>query len=703
MNKQKNSPNLKIKKVNYQNNVEECFTTIMETAELLSKNGYPIIPLRTNNAKIPAISGWTSFKPSTDLNDFIDQYPDCGAGILLGQNITDNHSLIAIDLDVYDEKKSSEMVQYCHKKFGESPVREGEAPKKLMFYQLKGHTKKFTSKEAQDGSKIEILSKGQHAVAFGIHPNTNCPYSWPNGTSILNVPINKLPIISIDQVLELLDKFHKLAGLHPLNQNLKHNLNGIKKSEFEKHVQNDIKRLNWSLEKVKRLIQKLNPDMCYSDWFLVGAALNFEYKGKSDGFQVWYEWSSLGSKFQQTSFEKMQEMWQAMGKPKREAKDLVGLPTIIKMSKMTEFQALEKNENEKGKTKTRISHISDIIKSGKNRNWLVKNCIECGAFGELFAPPASYKSFIAMDLALSVASGKPWHGLEVVQGWSLYVYGEGVHGAGDRLLAWGKEYDIDVKTLDFYGTESPIDFLSMVEVTDIQIEIENLIDKLGSPPSFVIVDTLARNFGSGDENSTKDMNNFITNLHDGICLKYKCACLVVHHTSKTNRNNSRGSGALEGACDFIFQINDECKNRIKLINKKQKNAETLTPLHFEFKRVDQHDEMKSSSLVPILAEPLVKKVAPPSSKTVKGKLFKFLSDKWEMGNKNEFKQNEAIKEFISQFPNVNLSTVRSNIDRFKKSKNFGVHHRADDSNNIWITNVFPSHINNVFHKVDANE
>ena len=39
----------------------------------------------------------------------------------------------------------------------------------------------------------------------------------------------------------------------------------------------------------------------------------------------------------------------------------------------------------------------------------------------LYGPPGAGKSFVALDFALSVASGRAWHGHEVRQGPVLYV------------------------------------------------------------------------------------------------------------------------------------------------------------------------------------------------------------------------------------------------------------------------------------------
>jgi hypothetical protein len=67
------------------------------------------------------------------------------------------------------------------------------------------------------------------------------------------------------------------------------------------------------------------------------------------------------------------------------------------------------------------------------------------------------------------------------------------------------------------------------------------------------VDTLARNFGAGDENSTSDMNTIVQHLDD-IRRPYRAAMLVVHHSGLSNTDRERGSSALSGAMDAKFKM-----------------------------------------------------------------------------------------------------------------------------------------------------
>ena len=72
-------------------------------------------------------------------------------------------------------------------------------------------------------------------------------------------------------------------------------------------------------------------------------------------------------------------------------------------------------------------------------------------------------------------------------------------------------------------------------------------------PRLIVLDTLARNFGGGNENDTKDMNQFVTNV-DAVRQAWGCTVLVVHHTGHNSTDRGRGSSALKAALDSEYQL-----------------------------------------------------------------------------------------------------------------------------------------------------
>ena len=63
-------------------------------------------------------------------------------------------------------------------------------------------------------------------------------------------------------------------------------------------------------------------------------------------------------------------------------------------------------------------------------------------------------------------------------------------------------------------------------------------------PKLIIVDTLARNLGNGDENSNADIGMFINNIDIHLRSRFGAAVLIVHHTGHLEKDRSRGASSL---------------------------------------------------------------------------------------------------------------------------------------------------------------
>jgi RecA-family ATPase len=83
--------------------------------------------------------------------------------------------------------------------------------------------------------------------------------------------------------------------------------------------------------------------------------------------------------------------------------------------------------------------------------------------------------------------------------------------------------------------------------------IDEIVSDIGVPVILIVIDTVARNFGTGDENSTKDMGMFIQGI-DALRVRHQAAILLVHHTGHGDKSRGRGSMALKGALDAEYKL-----------------------------------------------------------------------------------------------------------------------------------------------------
>ena len=182
--------------------------------------------------------------------------------------------------------------------------------------------------------------------------------------------------------------------------------------------------------------------------------------------------------------------------------------------------------------------------------FLVEAMIEERSLALVFGRPASGKSFFAVDVAASISTGEPFQGLKVQKGDVVYIAGEGHRGLRRRFDAWAKHHEINPKDIRVMISRSAVNYRDEDAAKELE---EELIEaqKKGLKPRLFVVDTLARNYGDGDENSNADMSRFIR-VVDSFNDKFGCATLIVHHSGHSDSQRGRGASSLKGALDTEF-------------------------------------------------------------------------------------------------------------------------------------------------------
>lgn len=207
--------------------------------------------------------------------------------------------------------------------------------------------------------------------------------------------------------------------------------------------------------------------------------------------------------------------------------------------------------------------------------WLVSDLIPEGGLAQVYGAQKRNKTFVTLDMALSVATGRPFHGVEVKQGRVTYVIGEG--GAarfGDRILAWCKHNGVEPSSLS-----------GRFSVVPVRVSLDNAEDLkafLAADPdacALVVFDTLARCM-DGDENSTRDMGVAVKGL-DQVRERYGCAVIAVHHSGKDSDRGGRGSTALPGAVDATLRVTRDTAGRTVLTSVEMRDTSEGRTMLFE--------------------------------------------------------------------------------------------------------------------------
>lgn len=218
--------------------------------------------------------------------------------------------------------------------------------------------------------------------------------------------------------------------------------------------------------------------------------------------------------------------------------------------------------------------------------WLVRDVLPAGGLVGLYGQPGSFKSFVAIDIAMAVATGRPWHQADVEKGHVIYVAAEGGTGIAKRAHAWLLDHRIPPEDADIaWLTESiPVS----VDSENMNMLFDRINDDIQKQPSLVVIDTLARCF-DGDENQQEDMGRFIGGV-DRLRREFDATVIVVHHT-RLGADRERGSTAFRGAADTMVLVNRLNDSELELECDKQKDHEEFLTRRLELSAVPEVDSV----------------------------------------------------------------------------------------------------------------
>lgn len=224
------------------------------------------------------------------------------------------------------------------------------------------------------------------------------------------------------------------------------------------------------------------------------------------------------------------------------------------------------------KNRIRIRSLSELV-ALEPPSWLITEYLPNKSLITLYGTPGCGKSFLALDLGLSIAMGEPWLEREVDQGGVIYIACEAIAGMPRRVDAWIKHRGLtipDMTKVPFHFTTEFNDLRTPTSTADFLRAVTH--DIPGQTVKLVILDTLSRTLGAADENSAGEMNNALNHL-EMIRAQMGCAIIVIHHTAK-HTQQERGSTVLRGACDtMLFLKSDGGVGGLKLEMTKQRDWE----------------------------------------------------------------------------------------------------------------------------------
>jgi len=176
--------------------------------------------------------------------------------------------------------------------------------------------------------------------------------------------------------------------------------------------------------------------------------------------------------------------------------------------------------------------------------WLVRDLWTAQGVGFLAGSPKAMKTWMGLDLAISVASGTPCLGRFAVEdpGPVLAFLAEDRHReVRQRVAAICRHRNLALDSLDLHFISVPLLQLHLGEDCT---RLKATVDKLR--PKLLLLDPLVRIWGA-DENSSQEIGAFLGFLRT-LQRRYRVAVLLVHHFTK--RAHPRLGQALRGSGDL---------------------------------------------------------------------------------------------------------------------------------------------------------
>jgi KaiC/GvpD/RAD55 family RecA-like ATPase len=219
--------------------------------------------------------------------------------------------------------------------------------------------------------------------------------------------------------------------------------------------------------------------------------------------------------------------------------------------------------------------VHEIVAEQREPEWLIHKVIERNVLAVIAGPRSTFKSFIALDWAMRMA-------LDGYAG--VILSGEG-GGLDRRVAVWMKQHreNVDLSTVPLDALERPLNLNSIVELE----ALREVIDKLPTPPAFIVIDTFSKFSAGLDENNNSEVAAFLSAL-SVFREEWKCTVILVAHSGHGDAKRPRGASSLMSNPDAEYIVNRPDPNGmvVTVSRERFKDAPSLAPLAYEARLID---------------------------------------------------------------------------------------------------------------------
>jgi hypothetical protein len=228
-----------------------------------------------------------------------------------------------------------------------------------------------------------------------------------------------------------------------------------------------------------------------------------------------------------------------------------GFAAFHKMVKERAGTSVEEIIANRSKERFQVTWFDDVDQSAAKEE-IVQGVLGAGEFSLIVAKPGTAKSVLVGDIGCHIAAGMDWHGRKVKQGLVVFFAAERKLLTERRVAAWRKKHG--VTNIPFVVVGGKLDMTTgLIDAKTLAMTIKGLEEKCGFPCVLIILDTVTRTFGPGDQHQSRDMQRYVQSV-DELNRATNAHIAAIHHSPW---NDDRGKGAidLDGAIDVSFVVN----------------------------------------------------------------------------------------------------------------------------------------------------
>jgi hypothetical protein len=225
-----------------------------------------------------------------------------------------------------------------------------------------------------------------------------------------------------------------------------------------------------------------------------------------------------------------------------------GRASLVTHAELRErFKPVAANDN----YRFQITWFDDVDQSTAKEE-ILQGVMGAGEFSLWVAKPGMGKSVLVGDIGLHIAAGMDWHGKKVRQGLVVFFAAERKKLTERRVAAWRKKHGLS--GIPFVVVGGKLDMTTgLIDAKALAGTIKALEEKSGHRCVLVILDTVTRTFGPGDQHQSRDMQRYVQSVDE--LHRVTSAHIAAIHHSPWSEDRGKGAIDLDGAIDVSFVVN----------------------------------------------------------------------------------------------------------------------------------------------------